>query len=258
MGKIFPIFSGSKGNSTYVGTGDSGVLIDIGVSCKRITEEFLRQNLDLGSIKAILITHEHSDHISGLSVFARKHNLAIFSSPKTAEILKQKFPELDISGIEKEKEIDNIKINRFSTCHDCCDGSGYSIQLPDESSCAICTDTGVLSDDILQNISGKSIVLIESNHDVNMLKNGPYTPELKLRILSDVGHLSNTDCALNILKLLKSGTRRFILGHLSENNNLPTLAKSSTVSYLLDNGYKENIDYTLYIAKPKNNEIIYF
>ncbi len=258
MGKIYPIFSGSKGNSTYIGTGSRGVLIDVGVSCKRLCEELVRNNIDVSTIKAIFITHEHSDHISGLKVFAKKHNLPVFCSPKTAEVLKEKFPDLNISAFENFIDIDDIKIERFSTSHDCAEGSGYSVYLPDESSCAVCTDSGVLSEDLLDCLKGKNAVLIESNHDVNMLKDGPYPPELKLRILSKLGHLSNTDCAVAISELIKNGTRRFILAHLSENNNRPSLAKSCTVSYLLDNGYKENSDYTVYIAKPSNNEIIYF
>lgn len=258
MGKIFPIFSGSKGNCTYIASGDSGILIDAGTSCKKITESFEKSNLSLSSIKAVFITHEHSDHISGLPVLVKKLGVPVYTSPKTSELLLEKFPKMNIIGFETEITVNGIKIKRFNTSHDCVEGSGYCVFLPDGTSCATCTDTGILSNGIFENLLEKNLVLIESNHDVTMLKNGPYPPELKMRILSEKGHLSNTDCACAIAKLVKQNTRRFVLAHLSENNNLPTLAKSSTVSYLLDNGFYEDKDYTLYIAKPNVNKIIYF
>lgn len=258
MGKMCPLFSGSKGNCTYIGAGGSGILIDVGVSCRRLTTELADKNIDINSIKAIFITHEHSDHINGLKTFCAKNNIPIFASNGTAEVLRKMFPTLSVTGFENEIKIDGITVTRFDTSHDCKFSSGYCVFLPDNTSCGICTDTGVLPDNAVKSLTGKNVVLIESNHDVTMLSKGPYPPELKMRILSDCGHLSNNDCATAVNAILNGGTRRFVLAHLSENNNLPTVAESATVSFLLDKGFLKDRDYTLYIAKPSDNDIIYF
>ena len=258
MGKICPLFSGSKGNCTFISADGEGVLIDAGVSCKKILEALGEIAIQKNSIKAIFITHEHSDHIAGLKVLLKTLTVPVYCSEKTAKALNHIYPEINAVGFENEIKICGMKIRRFNTSHDCDGSSGYRVFLPDGSSAAVCTDTGVLSNEILNTLSGSDAVLIESNHCVTMLQKGPYPPELKQRILSDKGHLSNTDCACAALKLYESGTRRFILAHLSENNNLPSLALSTTQAVFMDKGLKKDTDYILYIAKPSQNEITYF
>ena len=136
--------------------------------------------------------------------------------------------------------------------------SGYRFTFSDGKSVAVCTDLGIVTDEVKNSLSGCDTVLIESNHDIDMLKRGPYPPQLKLRILSDNGHLSNNACALTLKELLKGGTVRFILGHLSQHNNLPMLALSTAKQSLLDLGAKCGSDYTLSVAKPCFNEVTLF
>lgn len=149
---------------------------------------------------------------------------------------------------DKDIRIENFTLRHIRTSHDCEGSGGYIIGLPDERSVAVVTDLGYISDDIKNSISGCDLVMLESNHDINMLKKGSYPYSLKERILSDKGHLSNTACAALLPELVSSGTTRIILAHLSQQNNLPTLALSTSRASLVDAGFKENVDYILYVA----------
>lgn len=258
MGKFYPIASGSTGNCTYIGHGKSGLLIDAGISAKAICEGLSKAAIDPQSLLGIFITHEHIDHIQGLKVFSSKYNIPIFASEKTKEALLKSIPELEITSFDESIELGNFTITRFSTSHDCEGSSGYIITLPDGRRCAVCTDLGFVSDEVHLALSGSDAVLLESNYDLFMLENGPYPPPLKKRILSDKGHLSNNNCAAEIAKLIKSGTTRVILGHLSRENNRPEVAKNCIVARLVDDKLVENEDYILYVAPPKNGNVIIF
>ncbi len=255
LARFCPLFSGSSGNSIYVGTAESGVLIDVGMNAKQTTLALERMNIDPNSIKAIFITHEHTDHINGLRVFASRHNINVYSSKGTLEALENSgvingkfFADEISSGVE----VDGMNITSFRTPHDSSESVGYVIELPGERKAAVVTDLGIMTDEIMNAISGCDLVLIESNHDVNMLNNGEYPYYLKRRILSDTGHLSNDNCARAVTQLLKTGTTRFFLGHLSRENNIPELAYQSTYSALLENGAKEGQDFLLSVA-PRSN-----
>ena len=158
----------------------------------------------------------------------------------------------------KSFAIGDVAIDFFKTKHDAQGSGGYVITLPDGRRAAICTDLGVVTDDVRSKITACDAVLIESNHDVEMLRRGPYTAALKLRILSDEGHLSNNACAIELPNLVKSGTTRIMLGHLSEENNTPLLAKASATAMLEGIGAKVDEDYVLSIAKPKTAEVMVF
>lgn len=259
MSRICPLFSGSTGNSTYIGTQNGGILIDAGASFKGICEALLRAGGNAEEIMAVAVTHEHSDHIKGLKTFLNKTGACLVTSVKTAEILAEldKIPAntkviaLDTDGVE----IGGIAINRFATSHDCDGSSGFTFVLPDAKKIAVCTDLGVVTDEVRKNIIGSDLVLFESNHDIEMLKRGPYPPHLKMRILSEHGHISNNACAAELPKLLNSNTKRFILGHLSRHNNTPMLAKSCAESALMDLGAQNGRDYILSVAKPDYNGV---
>lgn len=260
MSKICPLYSGSTGNSTYIGTKECDILIDVGASCKGISEALKRVDSDINKIKYIAVTHSHSDHIKGLKAVLKRTGAVLIGTEKT-------LAEIRLRGYITEKnecinidngpfETDDIKISAFNTSHDaegCC---GYKIFLPDGKIFTICTDTGIITDEIRDTLTGSDLVLIESNHDIEMLKKGPYPPFLKVRIMSDIGHISNSVCACEIARLYKSGTKRFILGHLSLNNNTPILAKSTSESVLMDLGAKNGKDYLLTVAKPQDNGVI--
>ncbi len=259
MSRICPLFSGSTGNSTYIGTKDGGILIDVGASGKGITSALERAGADLKEIRAIAITHCHDDHIKGLKTMLKRTDACLLASEKTIKTLCEKgyvLPNTEIIITDNGPVcIGESQITAFSTSHDSDGSQGYSLILPDGKRFSLCTDTGIITDEISNAINGSDAVLLESHHDVEMLKNGSYPPYLKVRIMSDKGHISNTVCAGEVLKLFKSGTTRFILGHLSLNNNTPLLAQSTSESVLMDVGAKNSRDYILTVAKPTENGV---
>ncbi len=262
MSRICPLYSGSTGNSTYIGTQNGGILVDAGASMKGICAALERAGGSLEEIKAIAVTHEHTDHIKGLKTFLNKSNAKLIASRETLETLisLNSVPEkTEVVAIDNDDiEINGISIKRFATSHDCVGSSGYSFVLPDNKKVTVCTDLGIVTDDVRNAIIGSDVLLFESNHDIEMLKKGPYPPLLKVRIMSEKGHISNVSCASELAHFLKSGTLRFILGHLSQKNNTPLLAKSCAEAALMDIGAKNGIDYILTVANDTNNGVMVF
>ena len=257
MIKFCPLFSSSSGNSVYIGENNNGILIDVGRSAKQTREMLCKIGVEENAIKAVFLTHEHSDHIQGLSVFLKRNNIPVYASAGTLLSLRQKGVltechkdfTLDDSGFE----INGMFINPFKTSHDCADGRGYTVTGSDGvSKVAVATDTGIVTPEIINKIKGCNLVYIESNHDVNMLKNGDYHFELKKRILSDKGHLSNDACAEVLRALVNKGTTQFVLAHLSEENNTPHLAYDTSINALLEMGALVNRDFQLRVAEPEN------
>lgn len=260
MAKFYPMFSSSKGNSTYIGTSEGGVLVDVGVSCKQICEALSLAGIDLKKIDAVLITHEHSDHIKGLKTFLKKTGAKLIASYDTVSALKTMGLIDDNTNViyadeEKEIAVKDMIIKRFPTSHDCQGSSGYTVSFGGIKT-AVCTDTGILTDEIRQNLEGSKLVMLESNHDPVMLRLGPYPPELKVRIGSEKGHLANADCADEIKRLYSKGTTHFVLAHLSENNNTAEKASSAARAALMDLGAKQNEDYILYVAAGEDRKVI--
>ncbi len=262
MSRICPLFSGSKANSTVISGKSGSIIVDIGCSYKSFLLALQNANENINDIKAIAITHEHSDHIAGLKTFLKNINVPLIASTKTAEALinhncLQKNTDIIVAD-DCDIVIEDMVISRFGTSHDCIGSSGYTVTFDGKNFAGICTDTGVLTDNAKEQLKKCKAVIIESNHDITMLKKGPYPPQLKMRILSDLGHLSNSACSEFLPILLKSGTTRFILGHLSQNNNTPMLALSSAESSLKVAGAYKNRDYIITAAKPDNNEVMLF
>lgn len=258
MSKICPLFSGSTGNSTYIGTKNGAVLVDAGASMKRIMEALEQVGGSAYELKAIAVTHQHIDHITGLRPLLNKLKIPLIANEKTIDALSaaNKIPAgTSVIAIDDTTEVDGIIINRFATSHDCDGSSGYSFILPDQKKFTLCTDLGIVTDVVRNALNGSDLVLLESNHDVEMLKRGPYPPELKIRIMSDKGHISNNVCAAELVTLLKNGTKRFILGHLSQNNNTPLVARSCAEAALMDIGAENSKDYLLSVAKPTGNGV---
>lgn len=257
MARLCPLFSGSSGNSIYIGSGETGILIDVGRSAKQLEKAIKRCEIDLNIIKAIFITHEHADHIKGLRVFASRYGIDVYLSKGTLEAMKLKGNILCDKFCSKviAKEgmyINDIFIKPFSTSHDSKESLGYIVNTSDGRKITIATDIGYISDEVREAINGCDLLFIESNHDVNMLKNGPYPYYLKRRILSDKGHLSNEACSKELPKFAKNGTTRFILAHLSGENNFPELAYQTALNSFMTEGLIEGIDFELSVA-PKEN-----
>ena len=254
-----PLFSGSSGNSTYISNGTFSILIDIGVSAKAITDALLGIGSKPDEIDAIFITHEHSDHIKGIRVFASKFDIPVYANNETMnELLKdEKFASnVEYRIIESPVNINENIIKTFSTPHDSVSSCGYRIETNDKRIITVCTDIGCVTDEIRNALSGADIVLFESNHETNMLMNGTYPYPLKLRIASDTGHLSNRCCAEELPQLVKNGTTRIVLGHISKDNNTPLLAETTAVSTLKMHGFERDLDYILSVAKPSGNGIV--
>lgn len=255
MNKIYPLFSSSKGNSTYIGNESEGVLVDAGVSCKRLCEGLSNYSISPSAIKGILITHTHSDHIKGLKVFAKKFHIPIFAQNINLQILAEKsqLPEnckaYKIDGAEFK--LGSFCIKYFETPHDTPASCGYKITDDSGKSAVVCTDLGEVTSSVWENLCGCSAVLIESNYDKDMLIGGNYPYDLKMRIASNHGHLSNNDCAKTIKNLISGGTKKFILGHLSQENNLPDVAEKTIISEICE--YQRGTDFFLQTALPQGN-----
>lgn len=215
MFRLLIAASGSKANATVVKHGERSVLVDCGLTYKALCE-----TVDIGSIDAVFVTHSHSDHIKGLAVL-RKHTDVPFYSA------------VDIDGCEKmisPMQIGGMTVSAFECSHDvpCV---GYKFQA-DGRTLAIATDTGVVTDDMRECLVGCDTVMLECNHDPDMLRYGPYPQKLKSRIASNEGHLSNKDCAKTLTYLCTKGTCRAVLAHLSETNNMPLTAKKAVYDEL--------------------------
>ncbi len=254
MARFCPLFSGSSGNSSYLGSRSAGVLIDAGVSARRLDGRMKLCGIDPLAIGGILVTHEHSDHVSGLRVFAKKYGLPVYGSAGTLRAIGDSLGGVELIDIGGGAEIAGMEVRPFPTSHDCLQPTGYRIHTGDGRDLCFATDLGYLSEEVKENLLGCDMVVIESNHDVEMLRSGPYPYYLKRRILSDRGHLSNAACAGALPELLKSGVRRFMLAHLSDTNNTPKLAYEASLAALAREGYVSDVDFILQVAMPENTD----
>ena len=210
--------------------GDTHILIDAGLSLKKI-ETALRQAGFTGQdIGGVLITHEHSDHVSGLAMLAKRYGVPIYAPHTVANRIIGTYPRTEdcmrIIRVGEDFPIGMLKVRCFHTPHDTDESVGYRVECGGVF--ALATDMGCVTNEVEDNLLGADTVLIESNHDVELLRGGRYPIYLKRRILSDHGHLSNEDCAGLARRLAEHGTRRIILGHLSRENNTPELALAAS------------------------------
>lgn len=222
--EVSALATGSSGNCFYVEHNDSAVLIDAGISAKKIVErlEMMKRNPEM--IKGIFITHEHGDHTKGADVFARKFNTPIYATRKTAKscFLCSNDKLLHFIRNNSTVEIGGMRVEAFSKPHSCADPVSYNVM--NDKKISIITDVGFASKNVISNVSDSDFLCIESNHDEIMLENGPYPYFLKKWIKSNQGHLSNHQAALCVLEHAPSKLRHVMLSHLSKTNNTPTLA----------------------------------
>lgn len=234
--------SSSSGNCYHIASGDTGILSDCGISFKKIDTAL--QLLKLQKPNALLVTHSHSDHIKSVSAVIKNFSVPLYITETTLSSIKLDVPTDFINIIKPgiDFKIGSVSVTPITLSHDA-PSVGFVFTTKDDKA-AIITDTGVITDENLSVIKGARSVIIEANHDVSMVKNGPYPFFLKQRVLSDYGHLSNEACAAACQKLLSYGTNRFMLAHLSEKNNTPSKAFDA-VNCVLAN---ENSPYTLKTA----------
>ncbi len=251
MARIFPICSSSEGNSTFIGTRGHGILVDAGCSFRALNNSLALIDTDMSGIEAIFITHEHTDHIKGLEQIVKHTKIPLFATPATAEALRAngKVPrDAVIYDAYDGYKSASFEVCAFSTSHDAADSVGYKVRYGGEYY-GVCTDTGHVTGEAEKALIGCAAVLLESNYDEDMLRRNPnYHAELKRRIMSAHGHLSNTDSAEFAEKLVRGGTRHLILGHLSRENNTPATARGCAKRLLEGRGLIEERDFTLNVA----------
>ena len=252
--QLYSIASGSSGNCIYLGEEDGGILIDAGISRKRIVTGLERKGLSLDDIKAIFITHEHSDHISGLGPVLRKNPIPVYATADTVAAIWEKTNMNNISpelfhSIRPEEEIEagEMLVRPFSISHDAVDPVCYTVEKQGKRA-AVATDMGCFDDTIIRVLGQCDSVLIEANHDINMLQVGPYPYSLKMRILGNKGHLSNTSCADLIKEILHKDLKHLVLGHLSRENNFPQLAYRTVLDELEKTETWGTLDTRLMVA----------
>ena len=230
--KVYVLYSGSGGNSTFVRVGESAILIDAGKSARALCNALCEIGESIDSIDAIFVTHEHTDHVSALEVISKKKHIPIYMT----HISAQRFDGCEGAAInsnlcrcdvEFSVDVGEMTVSSFRTSHDSRMSVGYRIEFPDGDKCraiGYATDLGFVSDAVREALMGCEAVVIESNHDTEMLMTGPYPRDLKQRVASRRGHLSNCDCAEFATELSQNGTKSFMLAHLSRENNEPNIA----------------------------------
>lgn len=233
--EFYTLASSSAGNAALACHNDTHLLIDAGISCRRITQSLAVLNLTLDDLDGILITHEHIDHVRGLTTLAQKCPAPLYATFGTAAAIQYPEPRLRAFATGKEFTIKDLHIRSFHTSHDAKESVGYRIES-DAGSLAVLTDTGFVTDEAHDAALGADMLLLESNHDVVMLKNGGYPYYLKQRILSEYGHLSNDAAAEFAIECVRAGTSDILLAHLSDENNSPQLAEYTVGRALQSSG----------------------
>ncbi|HYE81920.1 MAG TPA: MBL fold metallo-hydrolase [Clostridia bacterium] len=250
--RLCSLSSGSSGNCVFVGNDSSGLLVDCGVSGKEILGNLNNIGVCSCTIKAVIVTHEHSDHIKSIGIISRKLDIPIYANINTwnsmADLIGKVKPEnIRYFAVGEELEIAGIGIKSFSIPHDAADPVGFCF-YEGSRKVSIATDLGYFSDMVKENISGSDMIMLESNHDIEMLKMGRYPYFLKRRILSEHGHLSNEAAGNAVYELLQTGVREVMLGHLSQENNFPELAYETVKGILEQKKVKINEDIRLELA----------
>lgn len=257
------ICSGSSGNCIYVGDNNTHIMVDAGVSGKKMESGMNELDLSLKDMNGILITHEHSDHIKGLGVVARKYGIPIYATGGTIEAMKTmkqlgKIPEELFHEIKADNDfyINEILVKPFEISHDAAEPVGYRFEKGDKS-IGIATDLGYYSDYTIDKLKGLDVLLLEANHDVHMLQVGAYPYYLKQRILGKRGHLSNESSGQLLSRILHDGLKTVLLGHLSKENNYAELAYETVrlEIAMADNPYKPD-DFPIYVAARESNSML--
>ena len=238
------LYSGSTGNAALLCAGDTAVLIDAGRSAKCLCAAIQSAGVDPAAIKAIFLTHEHNDHIAALEVFLKRHPIPVHAAGASAERLLTKAGDHLRAALIPHpplfcETVGDLTFTSFRTSHDSAESVGYRIAVQGEGQTrylGYATDLGVVTPDVEQGLLGCEGVVLECNHDPEMLMTGPYPYDLKRRVASRRGHLSNADCAVFSTRLAANGLKRLLLAHLSETNNLPDLALCEVKAALAGTG----------------------
>ncbi|MDV2581562.1 MBL fold metallo-hydrolase [Alkalibacillus haloalkaliphilus] len=233
--------SGSSGNAFYIGTNNTKLLVDAGLSGKKIESLLNEVDVDPHDLDGILVTHEHSDHIKGLGIMARRYNLPIYANAKTWQAMEHSIGKVTTDqkfefGMETVQSFSGLDIESFGVSHDAAEPMFYAFHYEGKKM-AVLTDTGYVSERMKKTIENADALLFETNHDVGMLQMGKYPWNVKRRILSDLGHVSNDDAAHAMMDVIGDQTKKIYLGHLSQDNNMVDLARMSVEQRLKESGF---------------------
>ncbi|MBE5772087.1 MAG: MBL fold metallo-hydrolase [Clostridia bacterium] len=248
-----PLFSGSSGNALFIGAGDTRILIDAGMPGKAIEGALKEIGILPEMLTGIAVTHEHSDHVKGVGILSRKYHIPVYANERTFQAMARTVGEIAPGNRryfndEEDFYIGDLALYPFSIPHDAADPVGYRVYYGGHS-VATATDMGYMKKQVLKTLSGVDVLLLESNHDPDLLMQNPhYSMYLKQRILSNHGHLSNEASAKALLSLYETGVRQVLLGHLSGENNTPELALSTAVEALCEAGISVNEDIGVGLA----------
>lgn len=233
------LYSGSSGNCLFVRSKETNLLIDCGTSCKKVCEGLASIDSSIENIDAILVTHEHSDHVQGLGMVSKKFNIPVYANLETWKAMekqKEKIDERNIKVFKNDEDFffNDLTIHPFSTPHDAANPCGFNIHNG-KRKISIATDLGHMDNDLFNQLQESSFVLLESNYDPEILKVSKYPFHLKQRIAGPQGHLSNETAGKTISALMKKNLKEVMLGHLSKENNFPELAYQTVAEQLMDN-----------------------
>ncbi len=249
--EIHILASGSTGNAAVFKFGDTAILLDAGISARRIERGLAEVGMRAGDLDGVLLTHEHNDHIKGLDVFIRRHHIPVYTRPGTWEKLpcRHGFPPECCLEIEQEFNVRNVGITAFDISHDASDPVGFSF-IYGGKKVVMATDLGVVTAGVEKALEYADAVVLEANHDLDMLENGPYPRFLKQRIKSSSGHLSNINAGRLLSRINCREGMRVFLAHLSQHNNHPDLAEKTVRRFLIDSGHEVGKDIILHRTAP--------
>ena len=252
MAALQPLFSGSSGNAVLVESKKSALLVDAGVSARRIISGLALHGKSADEISGIVITHEHIDHIKAVGSLAAKYCIPVYANEKTFSAMDEVIGKIPSSlrrivSTGESFFVDDIEASAFSVPHDAADPVGFVFKV-DGKKVTVATDIGGMSEKLFLSLSGSAEILLESNYDTVMLQKGPYPMHLKKRIAGPFGHLSNREAAITCARLVSLGTKRIILGHLSRENNTPELCLEMAKHYIEECGVSSFDDISLAVA----------
>lgn len=252
--KFSVLASGSTGNAIYVENDTYSFLVDVGLSGRQIENALKKINRDPATLDGIFVTHEHSDHIKGVGVLARKYKLPIYANEKTWDAMEPLIGEIPVDlkftfDMESVKTFGSLDVESYGVSHDAAEPMFYIFHEGDKK-LAIITDTGYVSSRMIGKIRNADYFIFECNHDVEMLRMGKYPWNVKRRILSDVGHISNEDAAHAMSEAIGDRTRGIYLAHLSKENNMKELARMAVTQILEQKGFAVGEAFTLYDTDP--------
>ncbi|WP_163527887.1 MBL fold metallo-hydrolase [Halobacillus ihumii] len=259
--RLSVLASGSTGNAFYIESGEEKILVDAGLSGKRIEGLLEQVDVDPAELTRILVTHEHSDHIKGLGIMARRYKLPIYANEKTWNAMEGQLGKLSVDqkfhfNMEETKSFGGIDVESFAVSHDAAEPMFYTFRNS-RKKVALVTDLGYVSERIKKTVEDADAYIFESNHDVSMLRMGRYPWNVKRRILGDSGHVSNEDSALALSDILTDRTKRIYLAHLSLDNNMKDLARMSVKNVLEERGFEVGSRIELHDTDPAQATPIY-